>query len=250
MKRREFVVGAAGGVAAGVGGTLTSGRIWGHGLGAEGRVSYAQQGEDLTVTDLLHKTFKIDKPVYLDIGAADPVAASTTYLLYQTGGHGVLVEPNPYFVKRLKSRRPNDVVVAAGVGVTDQAEADYYVLKQHPMLNTFSKEQVEFRQQGYAESVVEKVLKIPLIGINQMIEQYLGGRAPDFLSIDIEGLDLAVLKTLDFAKYKPAAICAEAFLQTKPGTTSEIVEFLCSKGYIVRGATLNNTIFADPTRYV
>ena len=96
MKRREFVVGAACGVAVGVAGTLTTGRLRGTprpciGSYADGRVSYAQQGEDLIVTDLLYETFKIDKPVYLDIGAADPVAASTTYLLYQTGGHGVLV---------------------------------------------------------------------------------------------------------------------------------------------------------------
>ena len=214
----------------------------------EGRTSYSQQGEDIILHDLLRVTMKIDKPVYLDIGAADPVAVNNTYLLYQTGGHGVLVEPNPYYVERLQQRRPKDTVVAAGVGVDDAQEADYYVMREHPMLNTFSRDDVAFRQRAHTESVVEKTLKMRLIQINHLIETYLGGKAPDLLSIDIEGLDFAVLRTLDFDNYRPAAICAEAVLMVRPGVNSETVNLLTSKGYVVHGATQYNTIFADPAR--
>ena len=252
MRRRQFVMGAATGTAGlavgGAAGYASSG--WTHaGPWSEGRRSYSQQGEDLILHDLLRVTMKIDKPVYLDIGAADPVAVNNTYLLYQTGGHGVLVEPNPYYVGRLKQRRPNDTVVAAGVGVDDAQEADYYVIREHPMLNTFSRDEVALRQKAHTENVVEKTLKVRLIQINHLIETYLAGKAPDLLSIDIEGLDFAVLQMLDFEKYRPAVICTEAFLMDRPGVNSETVSLLTAKGYIVRGATQYNTIFADPAKY-
>jgi len=251
MQRRQFVIATATGTAGlavgGVAGRASSNA----GLGIasfEGRMSYSQQGEDLIIHDLLRIAMKIDKPVYLDIGAADPVAVNNTYLLYQTGTHGVLVEPNPYYVERLKQRRPNDTVVAAGVGVDDAQEADYYVMREHPMLNTFSRDDVAIRQKSHPESVVEKTLKMRLIQINHLIETYLGGKAPDLLSIDIEGLDFAVLQTLDFERYRPAVICAETCLMVKPGVNSETVNLLTSKGYVVHGATRYNTIFADPAR--
>ena len=45
-----------------------------------------------------------------------------------------------------------------------------------------------------------KVVKMPLLNINRVIAEHFGGGAPDFLSIDIEGLDFAVLKTLGYSR--------------------------------------------------
>ena len=240
--------GIAGTAVVGIAGAVSSGR-WHAGPPAEGRTSYSQQGEDLIIYDLLHGLMRIDKPVYLELGAADPVGANNTFLLYQTGGHGVLVEPNPFYVERLKQRRPNDAVVAAGVGVDDAKEAEYFVIRGRPMLNTFSREQVAMLQKGRAEDVVEKTLKVPLIRIDHLIETHLGGKAPDLLSIDVEGLDLAILQTLDFRKYRPAAICAETILMGSRQVDPGIASLLTGQGYVIRGATLYNTIFADASRY-
>jgi len=252
MKRRQFVLGAVTGIAGtavvGIATRVSSGRSHADPT-AEGRTSFSQQGEDLIIYDLLHGLMRIDKPVYLDIGAADPVGANNTYLLYWTGGHGVLVEPNPYYVERLKQRRPNDTVVAAGVGVDDAQEADYFIIRGRPMLNTFSREQVAMLQKGRTEDVVEKTMKVRLIAIDHLIETYLGGKAPDLLSIDVEGLDLAILRTLDFRKYRPGAICAETILMGSNQVDPGIATLLASQGYVVRGATLYNTIFADASRY-
>jgi hypothetical protein len=91
------------------------------------------------------------------------------------------------FVKLLRKVRPADKVVAAGVGVTDSTEADYYEIKDNPELNTFSAEQVEKLRHGNNKNVVERVTKMPLININRLIADNLGS-APDLLSTDIEGL--------------------------------------------------------------
>jgi FkbM family methyltransferase len=209
----------------------------------QGAVSYSQMGEDLVVWHLLAEAMRIERPTYVDIGAADPIEANNTYLLYSKGSHGVLVEPNPAYQERLRQHRPRDIVVNAGAGTSDAREADYYVIRNAPMRNTFSKEDVEDLRKRRGQEVVERVIKIPLISINRLMADHLGC-APDLLSTDVEGLDYAILKTLDFDKYRPAVVIAES----QPD--GPIPTLLRSRGYEMRGASMNNVIFADPRRYV
>ena len=174
----------------------------------KGRVSFAQQGEDLILYNLLRHAMGIENPSYIDIGAGDPVLSNNTYALYCTGSRGVLVEPNPTLVEALKTVRPGDVVVNAGVGVKDSGEADYYVIRDQWPLNTFSPEDVAVIRKQSKEDPVEKVIKMPLIQINRLLAEHFT-TAPDLMSIDIEGLDLDVLRSMDFKAHRPAAICAE-----------------------------------------
>jgi len=211
------------------------------------RSSWAQQGEDIVLWHVLHHLLEIKQPTFMDVGAADPIKGNNTYLLYYTGSRGVVVEPNPTFAAALRARRPGDKVVEAGIGVTDAAEADYYEIKGNPLLNTFSPEQVEYLQKGRTESVVERVVKMPLLNINKVIREQLG-KAPDLLSTDIEGLDYAILQTLDWSQFRPAAICAEGVSMFKNGTDSKITAYLRSQDYIVRGGSTVNTIYVDTRR--
>ncbi len=208
----------------------------------KGVVSYSQMGEDIVLFHLLRFGMKIEHPTYLDIGAGDPIQGSNTYLLHWNGGHGVLVEPNPALQARLRMHRPHDVIVNAGVGVTDAPEADYYVIRDAPPLNTFSPADVAILRARAHGDVVERVIKMPLISINHLIAEHLGA-APDLLSIDVEGMDFAILRTLDFRKYRPAVVIAETLPR------GPIPRLLASKGYEIRGASMYNTIFADPKRY-
>jgi len=213
----------------------------------EGRRSFAQQGEDLILYNLLHHELKLDMPTYLDIGAGDPVLSNNTYALYCTGSRGVLVEPNPVLVRRLKAVRPGDVVVACGVGLKETTEADYHVIRGRWPLNTFSREDVaELRRQS-GEDPVERVIKLPLIQINRLIAD-LFQYAPDLLSIDIEGMDLAVLRTLDFKAHRPAAICAETKKPWMSHDNTLIARLLRGKGYVACAGSLYNTIFVDRAR--
>ena len=211
------------------------------------RLSFSQQGEDIVLFHVLHELLQITAPTYLDVGAAYPVNGNNTYLLYTTGARGVLVEPNPELAAQLRGHRPGDTVIEAGIGVADTVEADYYEIKGNPMLNTFSAEQVTHLQQGKTESVVERVVKMPLLNINRVILEHWG-RAPDLLSTDIEGLDYLILRTLDLSRLRPGAICAEAVPMTKSGRPSRITRYLAWQGYIPRGGSMYNTIYVDSRR--
>ena len=212
------------------------------------RLSFSQQGEDIVLFHTLRDLLKIEQATYVDVGAADPALGSNTYLLYTAGSRGVLVEPNPMYVKRLQSARPLDQVVAAGIGVTDAAEGDYYEIKGDPTRNTFSAKYVAELQKGKTESVIERVVKMPLVNINRVIETRLGGRAPDLLSTDVEGLDYAIIRSLDLSRFRPGVICAETVPVYKRGIVSDITMYLRRRDYIPRGGSMFNTIFVDARR--
>jgi hypothetical protein len=100
--------------------------------------SFSQCGEDLNIAFTLRSLLFTGKLTYLDIGANDPIDGNNTYFFYQLGYRGVLVEPNPAFEECLKSERPRDTTLVAGIGVTAERELDFYVMSA-PALSTFSK---------------------------------------------------------------------------------------------------------------
>jgi FkbM family methyltransferase len=249
VKRRAFLTGVAGaaGGAAAAGGWDRYGPWRRPTVPEFGRLSFAQQGEDIVLWHALHQVLGLDHPTYMDIGAAHPVRASNTYLLYGTGSTGVLVEPNPMYVAMLRQQRPKDDVIAAGIGVTDEAEADYYEIKGNPLLNTFSKAQVDKLQDENGKDVVERVTKMPLVNINRAIAEHLG-RAPDLLSTDVEGLDEAILRSLDLSRFRPGVICCESVPFARDGRETPITEYLMAQGYVLRGGSMVNSIFLDASR--
>jgi len=88
--------------------------------------------------------FHVTRATYLDVGAFLPVFANNTYLLYQKGSRGVLVEPNIDLIPELRAKRPGDIVLNVGVGLTEQTAADYYCLSL-PEWNTFDRDEAEGR---------------------------------------------------------------------------------------------------------
>jgi FkbM family methyltransferase len=249
-RRRDLLVGALGGVLGLTGGLAAGGvlnrkpRTWvgDKVIPAGAKVSYAQFADDL-VSAHLFNSVGIEKPTYLDIGAFDPVSENNTYLFYLAGSRGVLVEPNKAITERLKSVRPGDTVLVAGIGTDETPEADYFML-DNPGLNTFDREQAE-RIARETPHKIREVVKMPLLNINKVIAENFGGKAPDLISIDIEGLDFAVLNTLDFKKYRPKLVCAETLitntLKHNPATT----KLFTDNGYEVRGMTVANTFYVD-----
>ncbi|HEV3030942.1 MAG TPA: FkbM family methyltransferase [Polyangia bacterium] len=213
-----------------------------------GKWSYAQQGEDLVVENVLDAIGVKGPITYLDVGAFDPVLDSNTFAFYEAGGHGLLVEPNPAKIDRLRNVRPRDKTLNVGVGLSaEPTTGDYYVIggPSAGLLNTFSKEDAEDVQtKSHGQHFIEKVLKLPLVNINTLMREQLAG-APTFLSIDTEGLDLGILKTMDFDRYRPDVICVETMEVGGDAVSVDILRLLESKRYSARGATFVNTIFVD-----
>jgi FkbM family methyltransferase len=232
---RSFVSGVAGGL-------VLAAAVWvwrWHPNEPAPPVTYAQQGEDHIIRDLFDKLFDIAHPTYIDIGAYHPIINSNTYLFYTTGSKGVLVEPNPDLIDLLRTTRPRDTVLDVGIGAGGpEVEADYYVMVQGGGgRNTFSAEEAHKRP-------IRQVIKRKLVDVNGVIARYFPEGGPDLFSVDTEGYDLTILKSLDFTRFRPRIICTET-LDDDRDMVHGILDLLASKNYEIRGGTWVNTIFVD-----
>lgn len=218
-------------------------------------ISHSQFGEDVIVYNLL-TDIPIKSLLYLDIGANNPEFINNTFLFYEKGFQGVLVEPNPFLCGKLAYARPRDTVVNYGIGIDETIkEADFYIFSQDADgLSTFSADEAKHWEEVGLDGrkhKIERVWKMPLMGINEVIEKYFT-ECPDFISIDVEGWDFQILQTFDFEKYSPTAFCVETLAYNKDGSTyriTEINDFFESHGYFSFQETYANNIFVNKNLY-
>ncbi|MBS1668862.1 MAG: FkbM family methyltransferase [Bacteroidetes bacterium] len=221
-----------------------------HIIRTNGKASFSQAGEDQVVSYLFH-TLGIPKPTFLEIGSNHPYSGNNTYFFYNRGSRGVCIEPDPDLYELLRKKRPQDIILNVGIGLQKQQQADLYIFPYpYSGWNTFSFEEASFREKESGIKIFKKTT-VQLIDINSVFEKYFT-TPPNFLSIDIEGLDYEILQSIDFAKYKPDVICAETIsfsTKNEEVKTDEIAVFLESKGYFVYADTHINTIFCRTDIY-
>lgn len=213
--------------------------------------SYSQFGEDL-IFSLFFAQNGISNPSYLDIGANEPKFISNTYYFYEKGSRGVLIEPNPFLFKKLKKQRPHDIVLNIGIGFKEVNEADFYLFPDYANgLSTFSEKEakhwMEVGMKGMGKIPIEKVIKMPLVPVNSILEKYFADKAPDILSLDVEGLDLEILKAMDFKEHRPMLICVETMMYDENQNSyksSDVTDFMIAQNYSVYADTRVNTIYS------
>lgn len=206
------------------------------------RISFAQDGEDLIAWRLLHG-LGIHRPRYLDIGANDPECQSNTALFYLLGSTGLNIEPDPALYAALVRRRSRDINLNLGIGPTKA------LLTFHRMANrslsTFSESEATRLTRDEGVECEEK-LSIPVRAIRDVLDEH--HFQPDFLSLDVEGMELAILQSYDWDRHRPGVICTETVGYSRLGDRpreSGTREFLEGCGYVHVAQTLCNSLFVD-----
>lgn len=214
--------------------------------------SFSQEGEDRIVKMLLQSEKIVDSDItYLDIDCNDPIALNNTFLLSRSFvvKKGVLVEPNTQLSQQIAIARPNDIVINKGVGVI-AGELSYYDFGNYHTLNTCSNEEKDFIiKQGFP---LKSTTKVEIVAINDLLHEYFPDGRLDFLSIDIEGQDEEIVKSIDYDFIRPAIICIETAVYKggKIDGISDLVKFFKSKNYYLTADTSLNSIFIDGERSI
>jgi FkbM family methyltransferase len=192
------------------------------------------------------KSYGIKDIVYLDIGAYHPIELSNTYFFYENGHHGLCIEPNKKLFIDFKAKRPQDIVLNIGIGIDNIINTPFYIMNP-ATLSTFSKKEMEKIIKLDKNTKLESIQNIELKNVNDIIREYLK-RTPDFISLDVEGLDSLILKSFDFKRFRPRIFCVETIsysLRNSGKKDQEIFNIMNYNGYIVYADTYINTIFID-----
>jgi len=213
------------------------------------RVSYAQSGEDLII-DFVFRALGVQEPTYLDVGAHHPTYLSNTYYFYRRGGLGVNVEPDPELFTEFGEQRPLDTNLNCAISLSDDGEADFYCMNP-PTLNTLSEAEAR-AYEATGRHQVRTVVRVPTMTLNSLLERHFSARPPDLLSVDIEGLDEQVVRSVDLARYRPLVICVETLSYSVDRTEVKlhgVAEHLLANGYMLYADTYINSIFVDEQRW-
>jgi FkbM family methyltransferase len=156
--------------------------------------------------DLLLKHFFRDKKdgIYIDVGCFHPKLGNNTYLLYKKGWRGINIDVDSHSIEIFNYLRPRDY--NKQIAVSDKSgEVDLYFYHDRSAINTLSKE--TFGSRGGKSLDIKKIKSETL---NSIIENSpFKDNKIDFLTIDVEGYEINVLKGFDINRYKPDIIILE-----------------------------------------
>ncbi|RBO94841.1 FkbM family methyltransferase [Pseudochrobactrum asaccharolyticum] len=209
---------------------------------------FGQCGEDLIVIALLRalarrKNINLADHRYLEIGANHPIATSATYLIHnQLHMRGVLVEANSQLLPALQKVRPLDTIKHAAISTSDETFIDFYISNQNE-LSSLNRKFVEEWQDGAVG--IARIDKVPACRINKLLADEFADKAPLFLSLDIEGMDLDILRDWDWARWRPAIIQVEPSDHFHPNNSISIIQYLESQQYLLIASTEVNLIALD-----
>ena len=207
------------------------------------KISFSYGGIDSLILNI----FKNQKNgFYLDIGCGHPIKNNNTYLLNKKGWNGINIDLDEENIDLFNSYRKKDVNLATAVS-DKEGETDLYFYHSKSALNTISKENADFQK-----AKVSKIRKIKTQTINKIIENSpFKDRKIDFLTVDVEGSELAILKNFDFTKYSPKVIVVEYLdlslkkLEIKNLNINNIIKSEIYKLIVSNNYTLANILHSD-----
>jgi len=202
-------------------------------------ICYGQDGEDLILNRLLNGQAQ---GFYVDVGAHHPVRFSNTYLFYKRGWRGISIDAMPGSMKIFDKVRPRDINIECGVAGS-AGKLKYYRFNE-PALNTFDAAEAE--QKNKPPYHLIDTVEVAVERLDVLLQKHLpAGQQIDFLSVDVEGKDEEVLRSNNWARFRPRFILAETLRTDMLALGAcPVVQFLGRVGYKPVSKAYNTSFFA------
>ena len=193
-----------------------------------GGVHFSQEGEDILLSRLFVGQ---SSGFYVDIGAHHPRRFSNSHWAYQRGWSGINIDATPGIVKLFERMRPRDTTIETCIAEST-GEMEFFLFAESA-LNTTGRDRKD-AMEAYTSSPGERVV-VPAERLESLLDRHFqeGRGAIDFMSIDVEGSEMAVLRSNDWARYRPRVIVIEVLGQILDNLgESEEIRFLSDLGYV------------------
>ena len=167
-------------------------------------MSKSQIGQDLNV--LKYYNNKLNG-FFVEIGASDGIKFSNTYLLETSyNWKGICVEPLPHQFQNLCKNRPNSYCCNNAIYNQSNLNVLFDIANNADMLSGISNH-IDRHKQEVEKNKTQ--ITVQTLSINDLLIKYNAPQFIEYLSLDTEGSELEILKSLDFDKYKFGLIDVE-----------------------------------------
>lgn len=187
---------------------------------------YSQFKQDEFLYNILFKDFKTG--FFIDIGAYDGIIDSNTLFFEELGWDGICIEPNPSKFEKLTNSRKCKCIKCA---ISDkEGQFEFFQIKEGGP-DTLSGLSEEFTENAikrincynFEESQLFDYITVECKTFESILSNNFN---IDYLSLDTEGNELKILKTIDFNKYNIKSITVE-----NNEYNTVIYDFLIQKDY-------------------
>jgi FkbM family methyltransferase len=191
---------------------------------------FSQDGQDRYLDEHIFSQKK--NGTFIEIGAHNGITFSNTYFFekYRKWA-GICIEPNPEVFKQLKSNRKAKCInacISRNVEKVNYVKVSGYSEMLSGILEFYNDEhwnrlERELKEHGGSKEII-KVNSFTLTEI--LHTSILSNKKIDFCSIDVEGAELDILRSIDFDKIDILVFAIE-----NNYNTDDIYLFLRDKGY-------------------
>ena len=192
------------------------------------RVINANWGIDVIVDSILKDK---KRGIYVDVGCHHPLINNNTYLLFKRGWKGINIDLDFSSIDMFNYFRPNDDNQKVALS-NKKGFSKLYFFHNRAAKNTI------YKARGKGAKLIKKIETNTLD--NVIKNSKLNFKKIDFLSIDVEGNEINVLKGFNLKKYKPTVVILE-FINPKVKefyqhnilsiTSSKIYKYMIRKNY-------------------
>jgi FkbM family methyltransferase len=206
-----------------------------------GIISYSQAAEDRIIAATLHDQ---TTGYYVDVGCHHPKKFSNTFHLYQRGWTGLNIDANQELIRQFDKQRPLDTNVCAVV--SDQDAEVVFTEFAEPLVSSIDQAHIaEWRK----STPIKRQRLVRTVTLNALLQASRVPNAFDLLSIDVEGHDLEVLRSLDLTAYRPKVIVIEMHhLDLSELGSNKIYQHLSRHDYKMIGYAVMSGYFLDSRR--
>ncbi len=203
--------------------------------------SYSQEGEDMILKRIFNDKMN---GFFIDVGAHHPKRFSNTYYFYKKGWSGINIDAMPGSMKLFDKKRSRDINLEVPVSLSGDT-LPYYIFNE-PALNGFdqyiSEERDSDKETTY--KIIDKI-NLNTKTLVSILDEFIPDNVKiDFMTIDVEGLDLDVIKSNNWNKYCPTVVLVEVLESSLSDVlTSEITKILAGYNYEVFAKSLNTVIY-------
>lgn len=191
-------------------------------------VYFGLAGEDACLRALFKTRLWQGRPgLYADVGCAYPSAGSNTYYFYTIGWRGVGIDANRAFQERWSKVRPQDAFVW---GAASDERAPLY---WHEHATNIGASQVRASQDPAGEEFKAGVA-VPSVRLDETFARHFRDQPIQLLSLDVEGGELAALRSNDWSRWRPDVILMECHgFRFEAPMADPAVAYLCERGYLL-----------------